>query len=268
VIGSGVLIIFLGIFRLIQAGTEDGNTFGGFATTVMGITLLAAGADPEMSWLVVGQLGTLAVAFIGAGRFFPRFERWHSILPIFILLMAVGLPATAGVGAASFVAQSLLSDDLRAYGVIVGCGMTGLALIFLERLTFQPEKWTEREGLIRFGYNAGVVLFLLSYLAIGIVSNGVPSLYPSIYFAVGLLIVLGLHFAVLSRFRIRVSIQELNLRRLVQRDLTIPEWLDVAFRGSVHGVRILGNVFEGESGMLWVFVILQLMLLFFGRLLQ
>jgi len=258
--GVGILAALLGSVRwLLQREAIEARPY--WILALAGLALLSTGSSGDAGRSVVAA-GLVILLVGGALSLFELVSPAHRALPILMGILTAGPPMTPAAILAGGLGESLLQGTSMLLQVVALLCMTMLALGCLH-LLYQPSAgWPTAEALVRVTYNLGLVFPLITLLGLGFWMNAGISLWGSVAFGVELLAA-GLIFVALRRLR----------PETVERARGWIDTFDVGFlqqvlvyvvRGASRLVRPIAQLFEGESAMLWMYVIVLMVLMTLG----
>ncbi|MGD2057707.1 MAG: hypothetical protein PVI04_03175 [Anaerolineales bacterium] len=176
----------------------------------------------------------------------------HRIIPIIASVLLLGVPFTPGGVYATAVAnpETFMSAPVVS---VISIIITALLTLGCFHLFFTQEtRWPIGESLARVMFNLGLALPLMVAIGVGIWRMRTDPL-RGLFFPLAALILSGAMFLLfrslsLERIdRIRVQFKRFDPNPIYEALWTILQKLLVSIRG-------LGEIFEGFSGMLWLFV--------------
>jgi hypothetical protein len=248
----GVFLIALSTIYFLQFRKNPIS----FYLAVIGLALfgvLYAGLKPG-PYLVM--MGVLLVYVRFSMNLVKIYENWHHTIPIVTAAMTIGLLGSPGSGIAGVLGE-LFTNKGIVIGVVMATGHISLALVLLRMTIHKTENWISSDNLTRLSYSSGIVLFLVSAFLIGTKIEPTFNLTVIVTFLFLLVLSSGLFL-----FLRKTEIPSLDFRMI---ELGGGEKVYVVMQriGSVAttGLRGIAETFESETGMLWTFVILLMLVL-------
>jgi hypothetical protein len=225
----------------------------------LGIGLLLAS---YRGGIIISAVGIIMISISSWLKFLKVHERWHSIVPILFTAMMAGMIGTPGGILSQVAAEEFIRPGKMGIELLVWIGM-GLVSIFYFKFTSSGLiKWRSRENLTVTSYSLALMLFVSNTFLVGYKMNLGFSLPGIVYFlSLCLLIVIVLYS--IQRVDLQLPIQgtgKLRFRRLLSRF----NFIRIFGNGLLSIVSAVGNIFEGETGLLWALVILLLLILTLG----
>ena len=183
----------------------------------------------------------------------------HRIWPIFAAVLLVGIPWSPGGLITTVVGQSALNEGawLQAFIGIIGLSSLSLGAIHLFFSTEEP--WPTSESLVRIMYSMGLALPALVSIGLGFWIEGTSSIEGGIVTAAAVAVGVGAFFALRN-------LQRIEIKRWRSVFLRInPQWIFSLIwnilRKILSMARSIGELFEGEAAMLWMFAFIAVLLL-------
>jgi hypothetical protein len=183
----------------------------------------------------------------------------HRIWPIFAAALLVGMPWSPGGLITTMVGQSALNEGawIQAFIGIIGLSSLSLGAI---HLFFTPEEpWPTSESLVRVMYSMGLALPVLVSIGLGVWIEGTSSIEGGIVTVAAVAVGVGAFFALRN-------LQGIGFKRWRSVFLHInPQWIFSLIwnflRKFLSMARSIGELFEGEAAMLWMFTFIAVLLL-------
>jgi hypothetical protein len=179
---------------------------------------------------------------------------------VLAVALLVGLPITPGGHIASVVGQSILEEGAWIQALLVIPGMSFLALGTFHLFFTEEKPWNSGETLIRVMYSMGLALPVLVCIGLGFWMRTTISVSGVVVSAVVVGLGVGEFYGLrkisgVRRFeRWKSLILRLNLRWFYTLLWNI-------IRQSLAIARSIGELFEGEGAMLWMFAFVALLFL-------
>ncbi len=255
--GVGILAALLGSVRwLLQRDAIEARPY--WILALAGLSLLWARSSGEAGRYVVA-VGLLVLLVGGALSLFESVSPAHRALPILMGILTAGPPMTPAAILMGGLGESLLKGTSMLLPVVALISMAMIALGCLH-LLFQPTaSWPTAEPLARVTCNLGMVLPLMTLIGVGIWMKTGISPWGGVAFGVEL-IAAGLIFAGLRRLRPDMVERARGWIDVLDTGILLQAFVS-AVRGTSRLVRPIAQLFEGESAMLWLFVIVLLVLM-------
>jgi len=264
--GSEIWLLVAGIAGTLVGGLRwvlEADAIRSRPFFVMAISSLAvlAGlspAGPDGARAAGVSLLLMGAAFSLAELHTPA----HRVWPLLAAVMLLGLPWTPGGIVAASIGEGLLAGGHLPAIVAGTLGMAALGLGALHVFYEQETPWPTSESLSRVMYSLGLAIPLLVGIGMGIWFRTLPALPGLIVFAAAIVLA-GLGFLVLRRLpasqaqRWQAVAGKLDPQP-VYRVLWTPA------RRFARLVRTTGAIFEGEGGLLWMFVVVLFLVLAVG----
>jgi len=183
----------------------------------------------------------------------------HRIWPIFAAALLIGIPASPGGLITSVMGQSALNEGVWIQTLVGIIGLSSLALGAIHLFFAEEEPWPNSESLVRVMYSMGLALPALVSMGLGFWMEGTSSVAGVIVSVTAGALGVGAFFA---------------LRNLQGREFTrwrslflrinpqwIFSWIWNILRYFLSMARSIGELFEGEAAMLWMFAFVAVLLL-------
>jgi hypothetical protein len=183
----------------------------------------------------------------------------HRVWPVFASALLVGIPWSPGGLISSVIGQSALNEGtwIQALIGIIGIGSLSLGAIHL--FFSEEEPWPTGESLIRVMYSMGLALPVLVSIGLGFWITGTSSIEGGIVTAAAVAVGVGAFFALRNLGGIELT----RWRAMFLR--VNPQWIFSMIwnilRRSLSMARSIGELFEGEAAMLWMFAFVAALLL-------
>ena len=240
----------LGALRwVLQIETVQARPF--FVLSLASLGLLVATLVGEGSQVIV-SVGVLLLLIGAVLSLFSQHTPSHRVIPILLSLLLLGLPFTPGNMYSAAVASPeifLAAPVLSLIALVI----TALLAVGCFHLFFTPETaWATGESLARVMFNVGLVLPVLAAIGVGVWRLRADPLSAGIYSSLAALLA-ALFFVAFRRLSFdRVQ----QVRQTFQRfePDRIYELVWSSFQRLLVGLRGFGELLEGSSGMLWLFV--------------
>ena len=183
----------------------------------------------------------------------------HRIWPIFAAVLLVGIPWSPGGLITTVVGQSALNEGawLQAFIGIIGLSSLSLGAIHLFFTTEEP--WPTSESLVRIMYSLGLALPALVSIGLGFWIEGTSSIEGGIVTAAAVAVGVGAFFALRNLQRIEIKRWRSVFLRINPQRIFSLIWN--ILRKFLSMARSIGELFEGEAAMLWMFAFIAVLLL-------
>ena len=183
----------------------------------------------------------------------------HRVWPVFAAALLVGMPWSPGGLISSVMGHSAINEGMWIQALIGIMGLTSLSLGAIHIIFSEEEPWPTGESLIRVIYSIGLALPVLVSIGLGFWIEDTFSIYGGIVSLAAVGLGAGVFFALRNLNGI-----ELERRRAVFLRLN-PQWIYSVFwtilRRSLSTARSIGELFEGEAAMLWMFAFVAVLFL-------
>jgi hypothetical protein len=183
----------------------------------------------------------------------------HRVWPVFAAALLLGIPWSPGGRISSVIGQSALNEGAWIQALLGIIGISSLSLGAIHLFFSEEEPWPTGESLLRVMYSMGLALPVLVSIGLGFWIAGTPSIEGGIVTAVAIAVGVGAFFALRN-------LEGIELTRWRAMFLRInPQWIFsgiwIILRRSLSMARSIGELFEGEAAMLWMFVFVAALLL-------
>ncbi len=183
----------------------------------------------------------------------------HRIWPIFAAALLIGMPASPGGLIASVMGQSALNEGAWIQALIGIIGLSSLSLGAIHLFFEEEEPWPNSESLVRVMYSMGLALPALVSIGLGFWMEGTSSVAGAIVTVAAGALSVGAFFALRN-------LQGKEFARWRSLFLRInPQWIFSLIwnilRYFLSIARSIGELFEGEAAMLWMFAFVAVLLL-------
>ena len=185
----------------------------------------------------------------------------HRVWPVFAAALLVGMPWSPGGLISSEMGQSALNEGMwiQMFVGIIGLSCLGLGAIHIYFLEEEP--WPTGESLIRIMYSMGLALPVLVSIGLGLWMDDTFSIYGGLVSVTAVAVGVGAFFSlrnigavVNDRWRAVFLFLRFDPQRIYSVFwTTLRRFLTIA--------RSIGDLFEGEAAMLWMFAFIALLLL-------
>lgn len=261
ILGGSMVIIAL--LMLFFAAPQRVRRTGLLIFLPWGIALQMASSDPSHNASMIAGLGFVMVCLSTMALNLKIFDAWQRVIPFIVMIMAFGFPLTPAYPLGEIAIGYLQKGEHLGRMALSMIGMAGMAMLFFRSVSLTRSIPISREQLAQLSYSLGLIVLPLSGIIIGILM--IESITAnSIIFTFSIGLIFGLVF-VLERHIDFQPFHEMHHQLLEEaRGVRMP----IFGRGLALIARVIrstSNVFEGETGILWVLVILQLLILAFGR---
>ncbi len=229
-----------------------------------GITLLIFTNHSSENIEIITGLGYLIVFIPLMTSTIKIFETWQHVITLFAILTAVGIPGTPGYHLGEMTIARIRAGESVGMMILVLIGMGVLAYGVYHSTSFNKSIPNTREKLAQLSYSLGLIVLPLSGMIIGIkrqievsINGGIFTLSAGMIFGFLYLIDHKIDFIRINQFHDQFLAATRGIRvPYSERIISIMARL----------IRSMSVVFEGETGILWILVILQILILAFGRL--
>ena len=183
----------------------------------------------------------------------------HRIWPIFAAALLIGMPASPGGLITSVMGQAVLIEGTWIKAMVGIIGLSSLSLGAIHLFFTEEEPWPTSESLVRVMYSMGVALPALVSIGLGLWMEGTSSIPGGVVtIAAG-----GVGAGVFFGLRNLQGNEFTRWRSLFLR--VNPQWIFSliwnVLRKFLSTVRSIGELFEGEAAMLWMFAFVAVLLL-------
>jgi hypothetical protein len=176
--------------------------------------------------------------------------------------MLLGLPGSPGMVLIRIIRQFFFQTNSIGFGLLVGISIILFVVLVLRSSIQRKNDWISSDNITRMSYYAGLILYSLNGIAIGMGITTEYRLNDFINFTVIMISVAGIFFATFQ-----VSIKQPIFSQVNTQLFHIPNNYVEKFQKFVLDViRGSGKLFEDEAGMLWTFVVILLGILAFLNL--
>ncbi len=183
----------------------------------------------------------------------------HRIWPIFAAALLVGMPWSPGGLITSVMGQTALNEGAWIQALIGIIGLSSLSLGAVHLFFQAEEPWPTSESLVRVMYSMGLALPALVSIGLGFWIEGTSSIEGGIVTVAAVAVGAGVFFASRNlqggKFeRWRSFFLRINPQRIFSLIWNILRYL-------LRMARSIGELFEGEAAMLWMFAFVAVLLL-------
>lgn len=183
----------------------------------------------------------------------------HRVWPVFAAALLVGMPWSPGGLISSVMGQSALNEGMWIQVFIGIIGLSSLALGAIHIFFSEEEPWPTGESLIRVMYSMGLALPILVSIGLGLWIDETFSIYGGLVTVAAVAVGAGAFFALRNiggvvNERWRSVFLRFNPHRIYS-----VFW--IILRRSISIARSIGELFEGEAAMLWMFAFIAVLLL-------
>ncbi|MDF1498950.1 MAG: hypothetical protein P1P76_00540 [Anaerolineales bacterium] len=255
-IAGGIGGIFGGLRWVLQDEMVRARPFFVLALVSLGLIIAVIAPDGAMVLVATGVLLLLVGAVLSL---FAQHTPSHRVIPVLSAILLVGAPFTPGAIYAAAVAnpETVVTEPLMSSLAVITAALLALGCIHLFFAAETP--WPIGESLGRVMFNIGLILPILAALGIGLWRIQADYFRSGIFALTALVLGAGffLGFRRLSTEharRLRHLFQFIEPGRLYRLIWRVSQRALVELRG-------LGELFEGGSGMLWLFVFVIFLLL-------
>ena len=185
----------------------------------------------------------------------------HRVWPVFAAALLVGMPWSPGGLISSVMGQSALNEGMWIQMFIGIIGLSSLGLGAIHIYFSEEEPWPTGESLIRVMYSMGLALPILVSIGLGLWIDETFSLYGGLVSVVAVAVGVGAFFALRNIGEVaneRWKPVFIFLRFDPHRIYSV-FW--IILRRSLSIARSIGELFEGEAAMLWMFAFIAVLLL-------
>jgi hypothetical protein len=257
----GTLMMISGILRF-QAKEPSRGSLSDMILAVSGIGLLAASISPENAAPIIVGYGAVILLLGTTHSFLTIHESWHNIVYIFFIATMVGMPGTIGNRLSHQISASMSTKTALGISILVSLGTISLGVGFLRSTLAHKQEWRSAETISRISYSSGwLVLTMAAFLAnlpdLANIATG-DILYFLIMGTLITAILFGTKYVDMNKYL--QIVEKIAFPKVRMRTDIIKE----AYEGFKTIMRGFASLFEGETGMLWVFVILVLLILAIG----
>jgi len=183
----------------------------------------------------------------------------HRIWPIFAAALLIGMPASPGGLIASEMGQAALKEGAWIQALMGIIGLSSLSLGAIHFFFTEEEPWPNSEGLVRVMYSMGLALPALVSIGLGFWIEGTSSIEGGVVTVAAVAVSAGIFFTLRN-------LQGRKFERWRSFFLRInPQWIFSLIwnilRNFLKMARSIGELFEGEAAMLWMFAFVAVLLL-------
>jgi hypothetical protein len=229
---------------------------------VTGIGILLASYGEIRAGILISAIGVIILGLNAWIKFLSVHERWHYVVPILLAAILAGLTGSPGCVLSHVAVKGFLIPGSIGIDLFIGIGMGLLGVLFFGLFFKQTEKWKSAENLTITSYSLGLMLFASNMFLIGFKINPGYSVAGILFFlSTSLFIGFILYCVIRTGFQLPVKF---NRKLKVPAVLPKFNFLRVIGEGLINVISTTGKIFEGETGLLWAFVILLLLILTLG----
>jgi len=230
-----------------------------FFLGLVGIGIMAETYFVIKPGLLIVTTGVLGLFIVSTTNFIKIYEKWNLFFPITVSAMLIGMPGSPGVLLARGIVDIFLSEKAIGIGLLLATSLMFLDIVLLKSFLERREEWISSDKLTRMSYFSGIILFACSGILIGVTMQKDYTLPDTSIFLI-MLILVGVIYLGSTKARIKKPIKPRIHSHLI--NMAFDFTLEVG-RYLLDIIRGVGKLFESETGMLWTFVILQLLVLAF-----
>jgi hypothetical protein len=193
------------------------------------------------------------------------FEPWQRAIILVAILAALGIPGMPGYHMGEMVVTRMRAGQSIGSMILAIIGMGVMAYAVYRTALLRVTIPTTREKFAQLSHSFGLVAMPLTGLIIAAKGQIVATMNGAI-FSLSAGAIFALMYFVDHKIKFE-SMDQFRDRFLdATRRIRVPH-LEKILVVVVHLIRSMTEVFEGETGVLWILVILQILILAFGRLL-
>jgi hypothetical protein len=183
----------------------------------------------------------------------------HRIWPIIAAALLIGMLWSPGGLTASAMGLSALNEGVWIQTLIGIIGLSSLSLGAIHLFFSEEEPWPSSESLVRVMYSMGLALPALVSIGLGFWIEGTSSIAGGVVTLVAGAIGVGAFFVLRN-----LQGREINRWRSLFLRIN-PQWIFTLIwnilRHFLRMARSIGELFEGEAAMLWMFAFVAVLLL-------
>ena len=183
----------------------------------------------------------------------------HRIWPVFAAALLAGIPWSPGGLISSVMGQSALSEGMWIQVLIGSIGLSSLALGAMHIFFSEEEPWPTGESLIRVMYSMGLALPILVSIGLGLWIGETFSIYGGLVTVAAVALGAGAFFSLRNSGKVVNGGWRSVFLRLNPHQIYSVFW--IILRRSLSIARSIGELFEGEAAMLWMFAFIAVLLL-------
>ncbi|MCJ7565973.1 MAG: hypothetical protein MUO58_00335 [Anaerolineales bacterium] len=183
----------------------------------------------------------------------------HRLWPAFAAALLIGIPLSPGGLISSVMGRSVLNEGTWIRAIIGIIGLSSLSLGAIHIFFSDEEPWPTGESLIRVMYSMGLALPVLVSIGLGFWIEGTFSIYGGLVAAAAIALGAGVFLALRNLRGIETERWKSALLRLNPQRIYSVFW-DI-LRRSLGTARTIGELFEGEAAMLWMFAFIAVLFL-------
>jgi hypothetical protein len=226
---------------------------------LFGLGILASSYGSNEAGIMISATGVMIASLHLILKDLPIHESWHTVIPILFIGMLAGMPGTPGGLLGLKTVDEIINLGVYGIALLVWIGMSTLSGGYLNRTNLTPRDWKNSENLTKISYALGMLFLVVNTFFVGTKLNHEVVLKGLFYFlsvaAAGGLVYYGL--TKVSHVWANQLLDRIRIPPMESIFDTLRTIGDFSF-GILYGV---GRIFESETGMLWAFVILQLLIL-------
>jgi hypothetical protein len=183
----------------------------------------------------------------------------HRAWPVLAAALLIGMPWSPGGLISSVMGRSALTESAWIQAFIGIMGLSSLALGALHIFFSEQKPWPTSESLMRVMYSVGLALPILVGIGLGFWIKDTYSTYGGLFTIAAVVVGVGAFFALRSLGGIEHKRWRSTFLRVNPDKIYAMFW--IILRRSLNIVRSIGELFEGEAAMLWMFAFIAVLLL-------
>jgi len=183
----------------------------------------------------------------------------HRLWPAFAAALLIGIPLSPGGLISSVMGRSVLNEGTWIRAIIGIIGLSSLSLGAIHIFFSDEEPWPTGESLIRVMYSMGLALPVLVSIGLGFWIEGTFSIYGGLVAAAAFALGAGVFLALRNLRGIETERWKSAFLRLNPQRIYSVSW--AILRRSLGTARTIGELFEGEAAMLWMFAFIAVLFL-------
>lgn len=183
----------------------------------------------------------------------------HRAWPVLAAALLIGMPWSPGGLISSVMGRSALTEGAWIQALIGIMGLSSLALGAIHIFFSEEKPWPTGESLMRVMYSVGLALPILVSIGLGFWINETYSTYGGLFTIAAVVVGVGAFFALRSLGGIEHKRWRSAFLRVNPNRIYAMFW--IILRRSLSIVRSIGELFEGEAAMLWMFAFIAVLLL-------
>jgi len=252
----GMFFMALSVFSFLFAERLQTSTVG-FLSGLLGIALIGETYSDIASGSLVATSAVLSIYVLSTLSFVKFFVSWNLFFPFTVAAMMIGLPESVGGLLGQNIYNIFVTTKAYGMGLLIALSLVFLSIVLLRESIRRREAWISSDSLTRISYYVGLILFASNGIIIGLTRLYEYEIrYISSFLL--MLILLGGAYLGLRDIRINTPVIRPVLSQSLRKRIISYSKIFPNVQGIIRGI---GTLFEGETGMLWTFVILLVLVL-------